>query len=287
MKTIGFVSEKGGTGKSTSLILVSRATAEQVCELCEQEASVDLAEGRGQELSSEADIKLTNRVLVIDLDTLGSTTMHFLPDDLREQDPYGKKHVAAAMTDERDDNLRDYIIASSYIGIDLLRCSDSIRRIAFTQNLIRNKIRVSKLEDFYDFIFIDTPATYNPLHISALTAVNTIVTPVNPSLFDYSASEHLKTWINQDISEDADWHFFFTRMKPENDGQSEYIRMFKQRFGEERFYSSMIPDSIKVKNTIDRKYAISHARIFMDFRAAVCGLASEMTGITVDPKECF
>ena len=72
MKTIGFVSEKGGTGKSTSLILVSRATAEQVYERYEQEASVALVEGQEQEPAAEADIKLTNRVLVIDLDTLGS-----------------------------------------------------------------------------------------------------------------------------------------------------------------------------------------------------------------------
>lgn len=296
MKVITFCSEKGGTGKSSSLILIARAVAEQLNENyalpagnpVERHEFVQEIEPDGvQERVFRRFVPERKKVLVIDLDTLGSSSMHFKPDNLKEQDVYNKKHVAAAITDDSDTSLRDYIVSSSYDGIDLLRSSESIRRINFTQNLIRNKIRGASLGDFYDFVFIDTPAAYNPLHISALTAADTIVTPVNASLFDYSASEHLEKWIEQDISENADWHFFFTMMQPENKGQAEYVDLFKDKFGPERFYNFEIPHTVKVTYSIDRKYMISHYVAFSKLRTALCGLASAITGIPVDPKERF
>ena len=286
MKTIVFCSEKGGTGKSSSLILVARAVAEQLNENYEQH---DGQEERELDFVKDfwAFVPERKKVLVIDLDTLGSSSSHFMPENLKEQDFHNCKHVAAAITDDSNDSLRDYIITSEYEGIDLLRSSESIRRINFPQNIIRNKMRGSLLEQYYDFVFIDTPAAYNPLHISALTAADTIVTPVNPSLFDLSASEHLGKWISQDVSEDVTWRFFFTMMKPDNKGQDEYVDMFKNQFGPEHFYDFEIPDSVKVTSAIDRHYMISHYSAYQKLRNSLCGLASAMTGITVDPVGRF
>lgn len=304
MKTVVFCSEKGGTGKSTSLILIARAAAEQLSENYamqeESESSANSTEtsDAGQEDSVQTDravkpktvrkyIPERKKLLVIDLDTLGSTSMSFAPVNIQAQDPYNRKHVAAAMSADDSDTLRNYIIRGGYEGVDIIRSSESIRRIAFTQNLIKNKIRAARLEELYDFIFIDTPAAYNPLHISALAAADTVVTPVTPSTFDLPALLHLRSWITQDIGEDVDWHLFFNMMDPKGQKREDYIQMFQKKLDANMFYPDIIPDSSKITDAVDYHYLVSHSQKYENLRSALCGLATSITGIPVDPKERF
>ncbi|MBP5464021.1 MAG: hypothetical protein J6Y13_02460, partial [Treponema sp.] len=158
MKTVVFCSEKGGTGKSTSLILIGRAVAEQLSEnYAMQEESADgLADDAENEQKDSVQADKTvkpksvrqftperKKLLIIDLDTLGSTSMSFEPVNIHVQDPYNRKHIAAAMSADDSDTLRNYIIKGGYEGIDLIRSSESIRRISFTQNLIKNNIKAA------------------------------------------------------------------------------------------------------------------------------------------------
>lgn len=302
MKTVVFCSEKGGTGKSTGLILIGRAVAEQLSEnYAMQEVPVgsqaDNSDSeQGNPVSADKAVKPKvvrqymperKKLLVIDLDTLGSTSMSFAPVNVQAQDPYNRKHVAAALTADDSDTLRNYIIRGGYEGIDIIRSSESIRRIAFTQNLIKNKIRAARLEELYDYIFIDTPAAYNLLHISALAAADTVVTPVTPSTFDLPALLHLQSWITQDVGENVDWHLFFNMMDPKGQKREDYIQMFQKKLNPDMFYPDIIPDSSKVTDAIDYHYLISHSQKYENLRPALCGLASSIAGIPVDPKERF
>ena len=302
MKTVVFCSEKGGTGKSTSLIMIARAVAEQLSEnyAMQEESSSSLAENSDSEQKNSVQTDKAGKpktvrqymperkkLLVIDLDTLGSTSMSFAPVNVQAQDPYNRKHVTAAMSADDADTLRNYIIRAGYEGVDLIRSHESIRRISFTQNLIKNKIRAAKLEELYDFIFIDTPAAYNPLHISALAAADTVVTPVTPSSFDLPALLHLRDWIAQDIGENVDWHLFFNMMDPKGQKREDYIQTFQKKLDASMFYPDIIPDSSKVTDAVDYHYLISHSQKYESLRSAVCGLATSITGITVDPKERF
>ena len=140
MKIITVGSIKGGTGKTSVLILLARALAKSGC-----------------------------KDLLIDLDINDSLTSVLKPKNLSEIDVLENKHIAAALLSTKDD-FADYIIPSNYPGIDLLRNHLQLSRVNFTQNLLKNKITVSGLADKYDYIIIDTPATYYALHIMAYQA---------------------------------------------------------------------------------------------------------------------
>ena len=131
---------KGGTGKSTSCALTSRAVA-----ACRTSGK---------------------KVLEIDLDPNYSLTTAFIPANIKELDPSGTKTAKAALDDmEHFDNLRDYIIPSNYPNIDLMRATPMLSRLRPPLNLLSRKIEASKLDEEYDYIFIDTSATYGDLHI--------------------------------------------------------------------------------------------------------------------------
>lgn len=266
MKTISFGAIKGGTGKSTTLTLVSRATAKWLSEYYNQE-----------EYSNEQ----KKKVLVIDLDVNASVSAAFMPKEIRDIDPMGVKNAAAALLDDDDGNLLKYIVKSNYNGIDLIRTNDNLRRINFTSQQLLNKIRESNLAEYYDFIFIDTPATYNTLHIMAYTASDRIVTPINYCKFDVTPLRQLQTFLKKDTNKgDSIWKCFFSRVRnAESLSQEEYKNFFQEKshIEQNHFLSSIIPDTLKVRDAIDRHYFISKGKIYAPLRTAVLSLASEIT----------
>ena len=260
MKTIGFGSIKGGTGKSTVCALVARGVA---------------ASGKN--------------VCVIDLDPNYSISTAFLSNKIKELDPNGIKNSKNAL-DGTDDlsNLKDFILPSNYPRIDLLRSTPQLSRLRPPINLLLKKIEMSNLSETYDYIFIDTSATYGDLHILAYNACDVICTPVNPAKFDYQPLKQLGDNISLDTNPNklSSWRLFFNRCKPNSKFQNEYFDMFRKKFGN-IILETQVPDTTKVRYCIDAHYLVGNGEEFSKLRQSILNLAGEITGEEIKTDEAF
>lgn len=254
MKIITVGSIKGGTGKTSVLILLARALA-----------------------------KSGRKGLLIDLDINDSLTSVLKPKNLNEIDVLENKHIAAALLSTKDD-FADYIIPSNYPGIDLLRNHLQLSRVNFTQNLLKNKITVSGLADKYDYIIIDTPATYYALHIMAYQAADLIISPINLAKFDYHPLQQLAFNLKEDTGKLDCWRLFYNRVKPESEKQQDYFDMFDQKFSGRIFPNVKIPDTQKIRDCIDRKMLVGKSKEYAKLRTAICALASAVAETEINPE---
>ena len=257
MKTITIGSIKGGTGKTSVLVLLARLLARTAS-------------------------RFGKKVLLIDLDINDSLSSVLKPKNSGEADRLGNRHVAAALLSVKDD-FADYIIPSNYPCIDLLQNHLQLSRVNFTQNLLKNKIKAAALEGMYDYIMIDTPATYYALHIMAYQEADLIITPINPAKFDYHPLHQLSINLKEDTDKIDCWRLFYNRVRPESQSQNDYFEMFSRKF-ENRIYDVKIPDTAKVKECIDRKMLVGRAKEYAKLRNAICGLASSVTGMNIDSE---
>jgi len=160
MNIIGFSNQKGGTGKTT------------IC--------VNLAAGL---------VKLKERVLIIDLDPQGNSTVsvgiNLKPDDLSVREfILGEARIEDVMVDS-------YIADLSIIpsNSDLAHVEVEIANKSKNQFYLRKAIENSKdvLKSF-DFIFIDCPPSLSLLTVNGLCACKYVIIPV---LADYLSLQGL------------------------------------------------------------------------------------------------
>lgn len=261
MKVIVYVNIKGGVGKTSVLTLSARAIAKS------------RREGK--------------KVLLIDLDpnnTLGSV---FIPQNIKKIDPQNTKLVSNALLSQADD-LADFIIPSHYPNIDLLRSSPALTRVFPSANQLAMKLKNPRLAETYDYIFIDTPATYSQIHIMALQAADVIVSPINLSRFDYQPLKQLGVNISMDTvpSKLPEWRLFYNRVKSQQSrNQNDYMQLFEKQFSG-RILQTKIPDTMKIRFCIDRKVLVGHGD-YQKLRDAICLHASEVTGEEINPEENF
>lgn len=247
MKTITFSSIKGGTGKSSMCILTANYTA---------------AAGY--------------KVLVIDLDLQNSASFYYL-DSSESSD---KKNIAQALHSE---DLRSNIISGNLIGPDIIASSfDLIKMRAVSENTLRRMIAASDLD--YDFIFIDTPPTYDNLVLNALHASDMIITPVAFSQFDIKGCQFLKSQINRDTDKLPQWNILFNFFRkqrtdnPENQ-RNQYESLFRNVFSD---YISpvVIPETTYVRKIIDAGEQLTATKQKAALHNAIKDL-SEFCGATI------
>ena len=150
MRVIAWCSEKGGTGKSTSAINTAAALA-----------------------------KAGNRVLVVDLDPQGNTSLVFLRGEAAAPPTVGAVLVGEADAGEA-------VRPTATPGLDLLPADASLADAnAELVNLIGReaRLRAALAGVRYDFVVIDTPPTRSLLTVNALVAAGEVLIPVEPSLF--------------------------------------------------------------------------------------------------------
>jgi chromosome partitioning protein len=150
VRILAWCSEKGGTGKSTSAINVSYALA-----------------------------NAGNRVLVVDLDPQGNTSLVFL-----QGEPAAPPTIGAVLLGQADAD--EAIRPTRTMGLDLLPSDASLADAnAELVNMIGRETRLrAALEGVdYDFVVIDTPPTRSLLTVNALVAAAEILIPVEPALF--------------------------------------------------------------------------------------------------------
>lgn len=144
MKTIAFVNQKGGVGKTTSCLSVGAALA-----------------------------RSGKRVLLIDADPQGNLTIS-AGVKIGDNEPtiYEVLKGSASINDAIKDGKYDLIPA------DIMLSGADIELSAVPGREMILKEAVSQLDRQYDYILIDCPPALNVITLMALTAANSLIVPV-------------------------------------------------------------------------------------------------------------
>jgi chromosome partitioning protein len=146
-KVIAVFNQKGGVGKTTT--------------------NVNLSASIGQ---------MGKKVLVLDLDPQGNSTSG-----------YGieKSEVETTIYEVllNNDSIRDAIIKTEFDNIDIVAAATELAgaEIEFTDIPEREYIlkkAISEVKDEYDYIFVDCPPSLGMLTINCLTAVDSVLIPI-------------------------------------------------------------------------------------------------------------
>lgn len=152
MRSIAFVSEKGGVAKTSSALNVAAVLG-----------------GRG------------SRVLVVDTDPQGNASYVLLK---------GEKPRRPTLFDVlvEGDGADEAIVATHFAGVDVLPADHTLAdaAVVLAGEIGRERRLCSALADVadrYDFMIVDTAPTRSLLTTNVLTTVEDLIVPFNPGLF--------------------------------------------------------------------------------------------------------
>jgi len=146
---ISFINYKGGVGKTTSAVIISRLLSEKY-----------------------------GNVLLIDTDPNYHATGILLDSDVK---------VTKTFSDFlKSSNIKDCILNTTYANLDIIPGSletASVEKKVKNKNIIKNKIKTFKKQNLsYQFIIFDTPSTAGFIIDSVITASTINLIPLQPDL---------------------------------------------------------------------------------------------------------
>ena len=163
---IAIANQKGGVGKTTTAINLSAALA-----------------------------RTKKKVLLVDLDPQGNTSLSFLDQKAIDESVY-------ELLTEPSANYDNVIKSSEVLGLDILPARISLAK--FESKVIgefdapfRLKDRLDGLTKRYDYIIIDTPPTLGLITVNALVASDYLIIPIQPSYFALEGTDDLLETIDK------------------------------------------------------------------------------------------
>lgn len=224
MRSIAWISEKGGTAKTTSAI----------------NSAVGLA-------------KLGSRVLLIDTDPQANASLVLL-----EGKPAEPPTLAAVLLGDAD--AADAIRPTRTDGLDILPADVSLADASVSLGSMigreaRLRAALAEAGPDYDYIILDTSPTRSVLTINVLTFAAEVLIPVEPGLFSLSGLGQLQAAI-----EDVRRYLGNPRLRiaglvltrTRNDGVSRDVEtQLRATFGE-LVYRTSVPSSVKVEEAHGR-----------------------------------
>ena len=220
MKTISIFNQKGGVGKTTSVVNLA----------------VSLS-------------KLNKKVLVIDFDPQANTTtgLGFDKNEL-------EKSIYKMFYDEGD-NYKDYILKSEE-GPYLIASEKSLSGLEVELVSLDQEERLKMLSQIieeikkdFDIILIDCPPSLGLLSLNALVASDSIIIPIQTEYYALEGvSELLKTYqkIKESIKEDLEIEGVLLCMFDKDTDLSYEVVEEVKSFFKEKVFSTMIPRNIKL-----------------------------------------
>ena len=146
-KVIAVFNQKGGVGKTTTNVNLSASVA-----------------------------KMGKRVLVLDLDPQGNSTSGYGVEKNEVENTIYEVLI-------NNDSIEEAIIKTEFENIDIVASATELAgaEIEFTgieEREYRLKKAIDKVRDNYDYIFIDCPPSLGMLTINCLTAVDSVLIPI-------------------------------------------------------------------------------------------------------------
>ncbi len=153
MRRIAIANQKGGCGKTTTAVCLA---------LCLKD--------------------MGNRVLVTDMDPQGSTTQSLYPN--RE----AIQHTVYELLMDSDTVPVSSVLTNIDEGLDLLPADvilSTVEQLLSGRSERESRLRkvLSRVDEDYDYVIIDSPPNVGILTFNALMAADEIIIPVDPSLF--------------------------------------------------------------------------------------------------------
>ena len=237
MKTVTIGTIKGGDGKSSLCILLSRYLA-----------------------------SVGQRVLTLDLDVQNSTSYSLLPDG----DPAGR-HIVRAII-ENDIASQAIPIGRSHF---LVQCDYKLTQLrTMSPNTI--KACLAKVRSEYDFCLIDTPPYYDNIVISGMSAADLILMPVMlKNAFSIKASRFVREALSVDAPTLAERLFVLYNFFEADGVGAEYMAHFQAIHGDACF-SVRFPRTAQVRRAVDYHQIPTNTAKFDVLFPALQALASEL-----------
>ena len=246
-KTIAIFNQKGGVGKTTTNINLATCLAMR-----------------------------RKRILIIDIDPQGNTTRGL---------GISKKHLEYTIYDVLIDEYmdpKDAIISTGIPNLWILPASTNlvgaeIELVEIEQREYRLKSALEKVKYDYDYIFIDCPPSLGILTVNSLTAVDSVIIPMQCEFYALEGVGQLVQTIER----------VRANLNPELEIQGVILSMFDGRINlsiqvveemkkyfKEKVYSTVIPRNIRLAEAPSYGLPITHydpnskgARAYHEFAA--------------------
>ena len=228
-KTIAFVANKGGVGKTRQSILLANYLG-----------------------------KIGFKSCLIDMDFNNSSTGYYA----QEQDAIiiRKKNIATAMADP-ENNLADFALKSTHENVDFLASS---RYLCDLRSVSVYRLReIINHTDKYDYIIIDCQPNYDNLTLNAINASDWIITPVLKDVDSKGAADFLQEKLIAETDKHQNWFVTINRYNhsiadAKSGKQKEYIDMYLDAFfGHITPRETWFPDTPLINDIKDRQLLLS------------------------------
>ena len=245
-KIITSLNYKGGVGKSTLIILLSRFLA-----------------------------KLGFKVLMIDQDGQNSTSFHF---GIPEEKLKGRSLYRAYF----DSDLRSNIVKTDY-NVDIIVSSFYLNKLrSLPNNELQRLLRISGIMDEYDFILIDTPPNLDYFCYSAALVADKIIVPYTLGEFDIKTTANTMELVMETLELDPSKFETVANIVDgaitggEDNLNTQFVWLSEALFPNNptRFY---IPKSKPLKKAMARRESISQAQNKLSIYNALCDFFEDLT----------
>ncbi|MDO5018766.1 MAG: AAA family ATPase [Lagierella massiliensis] len=219
MKIISIFNQKGGVGKTTTVVNLS--------------CGIGL---RGK------------KVLVIDLDPQANTTSGL------GFDKNSLEHSVYEIFNPEITNLKDLIFKTSNANVDLIPSNIQLSGVEIElinmekrEFLVRNALK--SLEDEYDFIFIDCPPSLGLLSINALTASNSVIIPIQSEYYALEGLSLIIETINlvkKSLNKSLEIEGVLLTMYDGRNNLSNEVEREVKKYFKDKVFNSIIPRNVRL-----------------------------------------
>ena len=219
-KIISVVNQKGGVGKTTTVINISAVFA-----------------------------SLGKKVLVIDLDPQGNSSSG-LGLEMDERENFNIYSLLL----NNDKKVEDFFYKTKIPNLDIIPCTVDLASAEIELAMRNNrefvlKERLTPSINAYDFIFIDCPPSLSLLTINALVASNTILIPLQCEFFALEGLSHLLDTANrvkENFNSSLNINGIVLTMYDKRNKLTEQVELDVRNCLGDMVYKNVIPRNIKL-----------------------------------------